>query len=99
MIRQIEHEQWLENIKLLYFWNKHNFPPLPHTVEGNYLEQHRETAVGNLHYITYIILHYITYIILHYLYYIDYKCKTLISAFCVIGKCPTPTNNNREKAK
>ena len=24
------------------------------------------------------------------LYYIDCKCKTLISAFCIIGNCPTP---------
>ena len=69
MIRQIKQEQWLENIKMLYFWSKHNFPPLPHTVEGNYLEQHRETAVGNLHYITYIILHYILYIMIYYTLY------------------------------
>ena len=36
-------------------------------IEGNYLEQHKETAGANL-------------------YYIDY---TLISAFCIIGNCPT----------
>ena len=24
------------------------------------------------------------------LYYIDYKCKALIFAFCIVGNCPTP---------
>ena len=24
------------------------------------------------------------------LYYIDYKCEALVSAFCIVGNCPTP---------
>ena len=34
------------------------------------------------------------------LYYIDYKCQALISAFCIIGYCPTPptmTDKKRNK--
>ena len=31
------------------------------------------------------------------LYYIDYKCKTLISAFCVIVNCPTPPTITKKK--
>ena len=54
MIRQIKHEQWLKHKnKMLYFWNKHNFPPLHHMVEWNYAEQHKETAGDNLYYIYY----------------------------------------------
>ena len=30
-------------------------------------------------------------------YYINYKCKTLISAFCVIGNCPTPPTITEKK--
>ena len=49
MIRQINNEkklqkQWSKN-KMLYFWNKHTFPPLHCT------EQHRETAGGSFLYI------------------------------------------------
>ena len=36
---------------MLYFRNKHTFPPLDRMLEGNYLEQHKETAGGNLYYI------------------------------------------------
>ena len=40
-------------------------------IQGNYIEQHKEEAGGNL-------------------YYIDYKCKALTSAFCIVGNCPRP---------
>ena len=34
------------------------------------------------------------------LYYIDYICKTLISAFCIIGNCPTtPTITEKKWSK
>ena len=79
MIRWIKQKQWLENKnKMLYFWNKHTFPPLNCVVEGNYLKQYKETASGNLH-------------------YIDYKHRALISAFCVVGNCPTPPTITEKK--
>ena len=31
------------------------------------------------------------------LYYIDYKYKTLISAFCIIGNCPTTPTITEKK--
>ena len=32
---------------------KHTFPPFHRVVEGNYLEQHKETSDGSLYYIDY----------------------------------------------
>ena len=82
MIRQIKQKQWSKNkSKMLYFWNKHTFPSLHRMVEGNDLEQHKETAGGNL-------------------YYIDYKCKALISAFCIVENCPTaPRITEKKRSK
>ena len=31
------------------------------------------------------------------LYYIDYKSKALISEFCIVGNCPTPTTITNKK--
>ena len=50
MIEHIKQKQLLENKKkILYFWNKHTFPPLHHMIKGNYLEQHKEAAGSNLY--------------------------------------------------
>ena len=56
-------KQWLDKLnknngykiktKFYFFWNKRTFPPLHCMIEGNYLEQHKEIAGGNLHYIYY----------------------------------------------
>ena len=40
-------------IKMLYFLNKLSFPSLHCMIEGNYLEQHKEVAGGNLYYVDY----------------------------------------------
>ena len=65
-------KKWLKNkSKILYFWSKHTFPPVYFMVQGNYLDQHKEEAGGNL-------------------YYIGYKCRAVISAFCIVGNCQTP---------
>ena len=79
MIRQIKQEQWLRNKnKMLYFWNKNTFPPLNHMIERNYIEQHKEKTGGNK------AIKIVQFRSGNNLYYIDYKCKALISAFCII---------------